>query len=70
MYAGILLLHVGNLQVRQAGTSRVKEQLSYRDTGLQVLDEELKIPPSPILIMPIFETSSLMKTNTTVFQIH
>lgn len=52
MYTGILLLHVENLQVWQAGISRVKEQLSWRDTGLQILDEELKIPPSPILIMP------------------
>lgn len=51
-YTGILLLHVGSLQVWQAGTSHVKQQLSWRDTGLQVLDEELIIHPSPILIMP------------------
>lgn len=35
----------------QTATSHLKEQVSWTDSGLQVLDKELKIHQSPILIV-------------------
>lgn len=40
-----------------AATSHLKEQVSWTGSGLQVLDEVLKIHQSPILIMQNIQSS-------------
>lgn len=46
----------------QAATSHLKGQLSWTGSGLEVLDEELKIPQSPILIMQNIQSNENQNT--------